>query len=163
MSDANTDLMALAMQPLVQFVLNGQMFALPVGVVQEVQRPVLIHPVLGLPPELPGVIDRHGQAVAVLDLRRRLNLSGQIGDDSPDAAFLLVTSKAHSLVLPVDRVIGVAHVPRTALFEPGAGWDCVRGIIRVSGILLTLLDVDQLPFAALESLWSGIEATLPAP
>jgi len=144
------------MQPLIQFILSGQMFALPISVVQEVQRPVTIQPMIGLPIELPGIIDRHGETIAVLDLRRRLKLNEQLGDNSSDAAFLLVVSKNHPLVLPVDRVIGVAHVPRSALFEPGTGWDCIRGVIRINGILLTLLDVDQLPFAALESLWSGL-------
>ena len=156
MADPDAELQRLAMQPLVQFVLSGQMFALPIGVVQEVQRPVLIQPIIGLPPELPGVIDHHGRPVAVLNLRQRLKLSSQLGDDSPDAALLLVQSKGHLLALPVDRVIGVARVPRSAILEPGSGWDCVRGLIRVSGILLTLLDVDHLPFAALESLWSGL-------
>lgn len=152
---------SLPTAPLLQFTLSEQRFAVPIAIVQEVQRPVSIQPLIGLPPELPGVIDWHGQPLAVLDLRRRLKLSGQLGADSSDAALLLIFSKGHLLALPVDKVIGVARATGNAAFERGSGWDCIAGLIRISGQLITLLDADQLPFAALEALWSGLNTSSP--
>jgi chemotaxis signal transduction protein len=144
------------------FVVSHQPFALDVRAVREVQRMVAIRPIAGLPPdaELLGVVDARGQTVPVLDLSRRVNLA-VTPLNTQDAALIFVQSQERLLALPVERAVGIVHIPETELPAPGAGWDCVRGLIRMNDGLVTMLDADKLPTLALKAFW-GVTKYEPA-
>lgn len=139
---------------LLQFLLDQQPFALDVVTVREVQRMVTIRPIAGLPPEqgLLGLIEARGQTVPVLDMKRRVNLPAS-ASDSPDEALIFVESRQRLLALSVTRATGIVYVPMAGLPAPDAGWDCVRGLIRVKETLITLLDAEKLPTPELEVFW----------
>ncbi len=145
---------ALRSAILLHFMLEQQPFALDVARVREVQRMVAIRPIAGLPAEqgLLGLIEARGQTVPVLDMKRRLNLPA-IESESPDEALIFVESRQRLLALSVSRAVGVVHVPMAALPSPEAGWDCVRGLIRIKDTLITVLDSEKLPTPGLEVFW----------
>ena len=139
---------------LLHFMVDQQPFALDVRVVREVQRMVAIRPIAGLSPEqgLLGLIEARGQTVPVLDMKRRVNLPAPTSE-APDEALIFVESRQRLLALSISRAVGVVHVPMAALPAPDAGWDCVRGLIRIKETLITVLDSEKLPTPALEVFW----------
>lgn len=148
---------------LLHFIVSHQAFALDVRAVREVQRIVAIRPVAGLPPDtgLLGAIDVRGQTIPVLDLSRRMNLPAE-PLDTEDAALVLVQSQEQMLALPVEQAMRIVRIPGAELPAPNAGWDCVRGLIRISGALVTLLDAHKLPTPVLKAFWGPSKLELAA-
>ncbi len=133
---------------LVLFRLAERVLGLEVESVREVQRMVLLRPVIGMPPEVLGVINLHGEIVPVLDLRRRLGM--EVRPAHPSSPLLILYSQGHLLALLVDQVQGVVQT-QTAL-AASASWDCTRGLLTLDEQLITVLDADALPPAALKPL-----------
>jgi len=92
---------------LVVFVLDGQRHAIPLAQVEQVTLAARVTPVPGAPGIVLGLLDLRGQAIPVLDVRRRsaadspaLRLSDQ---------FLVVRTRLRILALRVDDTLGVAE------------------------------------------------------
>ncbi len=133
---------------MLRFRLGDQVFALGVENVHEVQRMVALHSVPGLPPEVLGVIDVHGQIVPVLDLRQRLGMESKT--PTPASPMLIMNSQGHTLAALVDQVEGVVRHEGT--LPIGAGWDCVRGVIDLEGQITVVLNADALPTPEIEAM-----------
>ncbi len=56
------------------FFLNGHSFALPVGAIREVNRVDRVRPIPGAPASVLGLIDLHGKAVPLINLKRRIGI-----------------------------------------------------------------------------------------
>lgn len=133
---------------LVLFRLAERVFALEVESVREVQRMVLMQPVIGMPSQVLGVINLHGEIVPVLDLRPRLGM-----EPCPThltSPLLIIYSQGYLLAVLVDQVQGVVQT-QTAL-TASASWDCTRGLLTLDEQMVTVLDADALPPAALKPL-----------
>ena len=132
---------------LVTFRLGGEEFGLDVFAVHEILRYQEPTAVPRAPAFVEGVLDVRGTLVPVVDLRRRFELP-QIayGDDT---RIVLVDFGGERLGLVVDEVTEVLRAPETAVSPPpryvrGLAAEFVRGIVRLEGRLVVLLDIDRI-------------------
>lgn len=86
----------------VVFSLGEELFAVPIGAVQEVLPIPAITPVPRAPKWLLGVINRRGNILGVVDIRAVLSCANC--ESSPAARLLVVTTERFTLALKVDSV-----------------------------------------------------------
>lgn len=111
--------------------------------VDEVLPAALPVPLPGAPDVVEGLLDVRGEAVPVLDVRRRFGLPPR-PLELADCLVLLRTG-GRRLALRVDEAVTLAEVDRTELTPdpsfPGAGY--VAGTASHDGDLLVVLDVTR--------------------
>ncbi len=132
---------------LVTFRLGAEEFGLDVFSVHEILRYQAPTPVPRAPDFVDGVIDVRGTLVPVVDLRRRFELAEAPTDG--DTRTVLVEFGGERLGLVVDAVTEVLRVPETAVSAPpqyirGLAAEFVRGIVRLEGRLVVLIDIDRI-------------------
>jgi purine-binding chemotaxis protein CheW len=154
---------------LVGFEVSGVMYAVEIGRVREIVRPL---PTLALP-ELPagviGVVDHRGDVVPVVDLRVRFGVAP--AGRARDERWVIVTRGARLFGLVVDRVTDVFAARESESREipaigNGEAARAIRSVYVYGGRLVFVLDVDpltslaerlELPSAA--ALQRGIDGT----
>jgi len=101
--------------------------------IKQVLRIVRLTPITRVPRAphfLEGVINYRGQAVPVVDLKKRLALSG--GEEYGDAArVLIVELETQSIGMLVDAVAGISRLPDEAIEPPP------EMVAQVNGVYLT--------------------------
>ena len=131
----------------VGFSVAGQSYAIDIRHVQEVLASAEIETVPGAPPAVLGVINLRGRIVTVVDLGRCLGFPGKA---ATAACTVVIADTVEGLLgLRVDGVAEVCAVaegairpvPSTQGREPDP---LVRGMVRRSGPMLTLLDAELL-------------------
>ena len=132
---------------LVTFKVGGEEFGLDVFSVHEILRWQGVTPVPRAPAFVEGVLDVRGAVVPVIDLRRRFEVP-QYGHDD-ETRIVLVEFGGERLGLVVDAVTEVLRAPETAISAPpayikGLAAEFVRGIVRLEGRLVILLDLDRI-------------------
>lgn len=130
----------------VTFELAGELFALPVSYVEEVQRISSISKVPFTPAPIRGITHVRGQVLAVVDLRVRLGLPA--ADLSPDSRLIIVEARQRSLGLLVDAARQIEKVlPSRILPTPAdirnVQTDFLRGVYPREHDLLILLELDR--------------------
>jgi purine-binding chemotaxis protein CheW len=128
-----------------------ELFAAPVGKVQEILdvRPIARLP--QAPDTLLGMIDVRGQGVPVVDLRLTLGLP-EAADTENTRIIVLALDGAggdHRLGLRADRVFEVTVLDQDELDPPpavGGSWPgrCIAGLGRRNGRFVTVLDLERL-------------------
>lgn len=115
--------------------------------VQEINRMVDVTRVPKAPPFVEGVINLRGRIIPVLDLRRRLGISGT----THTARSRTVVVKVHGRVvgLIVDSVSEVLRIPKQCIEPPPSvgslvGAEFIAGVGRINERLLTVLDLNRL-------------------
>ena len=127
---------------IVVFRLDEQRYAVPLAVAERVVQVAEITPLPHAPRAILGVLNVHGQVVAVLDLRQRLGLQTReliLSDE-----LLLVRAGQRIIALLVDGVEGVMECPRpaqVAVDRIAPGLACV---VKQTDRLLLVHDLDQL-------------------
>ncbi|APR80977.1 Positive regulator of CheA protein activity [Minicystis rosea] len=119
------------------FVLAGDVYAAPVGLVREILKPPPLTPVPRAPHATLGIVSVRGQLVTVIDLRRRLRVAE--APLSRKARILLVDGADNELMgVYVDEVLQVYRLSdgeiepaATALGGEVAGY--IAGIARPDG------------------------------
>jgi purine-binding chemotaxis protein CheW len=131
----------------VTFVIEEQLFGVPVLQVQEILSPANIANIPLAPSEVRGSINLRGRIVTVIDVRVRLGL----GNRPDDAAGMGVTVEHdHALyTLLVDRVGDVIGLsPETYESNPATLstiWrEFAAGVYRLDGKLMVVLNVERL-------------------
>lgn len=132
---------------LVTFKVGGEEFGLDVFAVHEILRWQGVTPVPRAPAFVEGVLDVRGAVVPVIDLRRRFEVRDLAWDD--ETRIVLVEFGGERLGLVVDSVTEVLRAPETAISAPpayikGLAAEFVRGIVRLEGRLVILLDLDRI-------------------
>lgn len=132
---------------LVTFRVGGQEFGLDVFAVHEILRWQGVTAVPRAPAFVEGVLDVRGAVVPVVDLRRRFE-TGRVEYDE-ETRIVLVQFGGERLGLVVDSVTEVLRAPETAISAPpayirGLAAEFVRGIVRLEGRLIILLDLDRI-------------------
>ena len=129
----------------VVFKLDEQRYAVPLVVVERVVQVAEITPLPGAPLMILGVINVHGQVVAVLDLRRHLGLRSRelmLSDE-----LLLVRTAHRTMALLVDEVVGVRECPRPAqvvVDQIAAGLEGFACVVKQPDGLLLVHDLSRL-------------------
>ena len=128
-----------------------ELFAAPVGKVQEIldMRPIARLP--QAPATLLGMIDVRGQGIPVVDLRLTLGLPAAPDTENTRIIVLTLAGEATDLRLGLraDRVFEVTILDDDALDPPPAvsgNWSgrCIAGIGRRNGRFVTVLDLERL-------------------
>jgi purine-binding chemotaxis protein CheW len=128
------------------FTLDGHLFGVPVGTVQEVLRTQAVTPVPLAAAEVSGLINLRGHIVPTVELRQRLGLP--VRPPGHRSVFVVVrTAEGHVVSLVVDE-IGDVLEPDRASFEPPPETlpqsirDLVTGVCKLDGCLLLQLDTE---------------------
>ncbi len=132
---------------LVTFRVGSEEFGLDVFAVHEILRYGGVTPVPRAPAFVEGVLDVRGAVVPVVDLRRRFEVEDVRHDE--DTRTVLVEYGGERLGLVVDSVTEVLRAPETAIsaapaYIRGLAAEFVRGIVRLPGRLVILLDLDRI-------------------
>ena len=135
------------------FVVAGQRFGLPVGIVREILRAQSTTPVPSADPVILGLINLRGEIVTLVDLRRRLGFAPADPSEGGRAMHVVVRIGDEIVSLSVDAVGEVVEL-RPDRFEepPPTVADPVRGMIeavcQLDDGLVQILDVTTLLPAA---------------
>jgi purine-binding chemotaxis protein CheW len=139
-------------QSLVAFQLGDQEYALPVESIVQIIEMVTVTPIPGVNHSVRGVLNYHGKAVPVLDLRLHLGLS-----KAPlrlDTHIVLVQIGDRKLGLIVDRVTRVLSLadgeivrPQEIAIEGVVEAPILRGLVQTSNGPVFVFDI-------IELLWS---------
>lgn len=138
------------------FVLEGECYAVPIGVVRELGK---VPPLTEIPraePHLLGVMYLRGEVVPVYDIKLKLRLTEQAplvaGPDAPppprSARIIVVRTEEGPAGIWVDAVADVVRL-KPSMLEPappgvgGGDRDCVVGLGRRGPQLYILLDIQQ--------------------
>jgi purine-binding chemotaxis protein CheW len=131
----------------VTFELAGELYALPVACIQEIQRARGITRVPHAPPPVRGITNLRGRVLVVVDLRLRLGLPA--ADDDERSRILVVSSRERSLGLLVDaahQVVGLLpsriEPPPADLVDERSAY--LAGVVQLADHLVIALDIDQL-------------------
>jgi purine-binding chemotaxis protein CheW len=139
--DESTD----AVDRAVTFRLAGQLYGLPIAVVQEVQQLAELLPLPDDDPALVGLIELRGSVVPVLDLRALLKLED--ADYTLETPMVFCRTRGHVVCLIVDSVEDVVDLPPGGIQPPSSVYtlaDRMLGTVRLAQGITVLLDVDRL-------------------
>lgn len=135
----------------VTFQLAGQLYGLPIDVVQEIQQIVEFTPLPDTHPAMLGLIDLRGSVVPAIDLRVLVGLEARSFTLETPMVFCRV--RDHVVCLIVDAVEDVIDLPPDGLQAPSGLYslaDRMLGVCRLPQGLVSLLDIERLvPDAAL--------------
>ena len=125
----------------------GQLFGLPILRVQDVFAPERLTRVPLAAPEIAGVLNLRGRIVTVIDVRKRLGLTGAERDHA--AMAIGVESRSESYGLLVDSVGEVLKLDDAELQRNPVNLDSrlaqvSAGIVRLERQLLVVIDVDRM-------------------
>jgi purine-binding chemotaxis protein CheW len=128
------------------FFLEGNLFGVPVALVQEVIRSLEMTRVPLAPAAVSGMLNLRGQIVTAIDLRRRLRLAERSMEESP--MHVVVRTPDGLVSLLVDEVGEVVEVSEARFEVPpenlqGQSRDLVRGVYKLDERLLLALDTEQ--------------------
>lgn len=138
----------MSMTDFVTLRVGGQLFGVEASSVQDVFHPRGLTPAPHAREEIAGVLNLRGRIVTVVCARRRLGLPQRAPDEpEPMAIGLEIGGDSYGLVVDsVDEVLRLDttefHAPPGAL--PPAWADVVRGVQRLEGDLLVVLDAKRL-------------------
>jgi purine-binding chemotaxis protein CheW len=141
-------------EELVTFTVGGQLFGVPVCLVQEVLLPDAIAIVPAGPSEVHGLINLRGRIVTVIDIRARLGIAprareaskremGVTVEDSGESYALLVDSVGDVISLPCDK-----REPLPAALD-GSWKQLADGVFRLESKLLVALNISHLLTSAI--------------
>ena len=128
------------------FFLEGLFFGIEVEKVQEVIRYQEMTRVPLAPSVVGGLINLRGQIVTAVDMRRRLGLSERPEDQLPMNVVVRTEDGAVSLL--VDEIGDVLETEGESFERPpetvqGVARELIRGVYKLKGQLLLILDTDK--------------------
>jgi len=133
-------------EQVVVFDVANESYAVTIARVHEIIRLQTITIIPGAPECVEGVINLRGKVIPVLDLRKRFHLHAQ--DHTRSSRIVVVEINDQMLGLVVDGVSEVLRISTERIEPPSplvAGIDShyLRGIAKLDGRLIVLLDLDQ--------------------
>lgn len=135
------------LEDFVTFIIEGQLFGIPVLGVQDILTPDRIASIPLAPPEVMGSINLRGRIVTVIDVRTRLGL--EKGEANAENMGVTVEHKNELYTLLVDDVGDVISIAKDLYEESPATLDPIwreyaNGVYRLDTELMVVLDVEGL-------------------
>jgi purine-binding chemotaxis protein CheW len=134
----------MASEQLVVFRLGAEEYAVSIAQVKEIIRYGGATKLPNTPGHLEGIINLRGKVIPVIDLAKRFGL---IREKKADAQAVIVEAAGREIGVVVDIVTEVLRIEERAI-EPAQtvrhGGEFLRGIGKLDGRLLIILDLDKL-------------------
>ena len=135
-----------AEEQLVIFELANEVYGVDISRVQEIIRMTTITRLPRAPEFVEGVINLRGKVIPVVDLKKRFGLEG--GERTKASRIVVVDVGDHTIGMMVDAVSEVLRVAGGAVEPPSPvvttiESDYIRGIAKLEGRLIILLDLDK--------------------
>ena len=135
-----------AAQQFATFSLDGLLFGIEVGRIQEVLSYQEMTPVPLAPPAVLGLINLRGQIVAAVDLRRRLGLRERAPEQRP--VNVVIRSDDDVISLLADEMGEVVEVGEESFEPPPETMDrdsriLIRGVHKLGRRLMHVLDAER--------------------
>jgi purine-binding chemotaxis protein CheW len=136
----------IAEKQLVVFTLAEESYAVDINMVREIIQLQPITRVPGTPLSVEGVINLRGSVIPIVDLRKRFQLKAV--ERNKETRIVVVTCKGSEVGVIVDSVAEVLRIPVDSI-EPSSSvfsdehLEHLLGIVKLSGRLVILLDMDQ--------------------
>lgn len=145
--DVKKDFDSKEVLQLVTFRLGAEEFSLDILKVQEIIRHMDLTRVPKTPDFVDGVINLRGRVIPVLDLRKRFGLPAD--EKTNETRIIVVDVDSKTVGLKVDAVSEVLRLPSDTVEPPpaivtGAESDYIRGVGKLDGRLIILLDVSRI-------------------
>ncbi|MCA9498368.1 MAG: chemotaxis protein CheW [Nitrospirales bacterium] len=136
-----------AVLQMVSFQLGDEVFAIDILEVQEIIRMLEITQVPNAPHYVEGVVNLRGKVIPIINLRARFGLSGT--EPTKDTRIVVVEVAQMILGFIVDSVEEVLRLSEECIETPpptvrGGAEECHKGVGRVNGCLVLLLDLERL-------------------
>ena len=133
-------------EQLVVFDVGKEVYGVDISRVQEIIRMQAITRVPGAPPFVEGVINLRGKIIPVIELHHRFGLASS--DSGRDSRIVVVETGGHVVGMVVDSVSEVMRISTECIEPPsaivaGAETDYMRGIAKLEGRLIILLQLDK--------------------
>lgn len=140
-------------EQVVVFQLAEETYGLEIARVREIITVPNITRVPGTPSFVRGIINLRGKVIGVIDLRRKFGLA-EAADDH-ESRIVVVEVDGETLGMLVDNVSEVLRIPGDNIEPPspiiaGVEADYLRGVAKVGGRLVMLLDLPKLMAATQE-------------
>ncbi len=135
---------------LVGFIIGSQQFGVNILTVQEIIRSAPISEVPNSPDFIEGVINLRGNIIPIIDLRKRLKLHSQDGDQQVDTWILIVNVDDRVTGFIVDSVTKVLKIQSSAIEPPpdivveGLKSQYIHGVCEMGEGLIILLDFNKI-------------------
>ena len=134
-------------EQLVTVLVDGQLFGVPVMLVEDVLGPQKITRIPLAPAEVDGALNLRGRIVTAIDLRTRLGLPKRAAEQ--DCMSVVVEHEGEPYSFLIDSVGEVLSLPVDGMERNPATLDPTwrevsAGIYRLEGELLVMLDVQRL-------------------
>lgn len=132
---------------LVTFRIGEEEFGVDILAVQEIIRLLQITPVPRAPASIEGVINLRGKVIPVVNMRSRFSLPARQATSQTRIVVMELEEKIVGFL--VDAVSEVLRIPAATVEEPppvvaGIGSEYIRGVGKLDGRLLILLDLTHL-------------------
>lgn len=136
-----------AYQEFVTMTIGGQLFGIPVRLVQDVLGAQKVNRIPLAPPEVAGSLNLRGRIVTAIDVRRRLGLPPYEETDKGMSVVVDHGGELYSLI--IDKVGEVLNLPAAELEQNPANmdshWrDVAAGIYQLDDKLMVVLDINRL-------------------
>ena len=134
---------------LVSFFLGEEEFGADILMVQEIIRMQAITRVPNAPHFVEGVINLRGKVIPIVDLRKRLNVSGTV-DDTRKIRVIVVDVEGKITGFIVDSVSQVLRIPQStieaapSIVNAGIDSEYITGVSKLDDKLLILLDFNKI-------------------
>ncbi|HEX2986717.1 MAG TPA: chemotaxis protein CheW [Chloroflexota bacterium] len=134
-------------EQLVVFELGEEAYGVDIGRVQEIIRMTAITKVPQAPEHVEGVINLRGKVIPVIDLKRRFGLPE--GSGAKAGRVVVIDVAGHTVGMVVDGVSEVLRLHMADVEPPSPVVTSIeatylRGIAKLDGRLILLLDMDKL-------------------
>ena len=137
-------------QQLVVFGLGKEEFGIHISRVREIVLTQDITPIPQAMDFMEGIVNLRGQIVPIVDLCKRFRMANASAADESARRIIVVNMEEQNLGILVDRVSEILRIPDEFLestppiISSGIGADYIKGVAKVDGRLIILLDPDQI-------------------
>jgi len=134
------------MVELLVFKLSNEDYAFKVSDIEEILRPQNVTTVPRVQDFILGVTSLRGKVIPLLDLKKRLALTGD--GEKPRAKVLILKGAKGSVGVLVDRVVDVLRVPGEAIVEPPqhlseSELKYIEGVVVEGGRFISIIRIED--------------------
>jgi len=133
------------------FIVDGELYAVDVTLVQKVARKLAITPVPSAPEEIVGIANLKGRVVTVLSLTKLLGATGQ-GHDNLYVNTIVFKSSTNSedqMGLAIEKPGNLITIGENAIRSPNAAQGvaedfCISGVTEIGDSFYRIIDIEAI-------------------